>query len=60
MVGATNDGEIKAPILVDSSLPSIIGFVILLGAERGMMQILLQEFGLYAFCIAAGAFSRVL
>ena len=43
VVGVVNDGEIKTPGLVDPGLPAIIGFVVLLGPERGMMEVLCQE-----------------
>ena len=40
------DEEMKAPILVDASLPETQAFVVLFGAERRVPQIPLQELDL--------------
>jgi len=37
------DEEIKAPILVDARLPEAQALVVLLGAERGVVEILNQQ-----------------
>lgn len=41
--GVALDDVIESPILVDTSLPQILRFVVLLGVERGMPEILGEE-----------------
>ena len=50
-VGVVNDYEIKTPILVDPGLPAIVRFVVLLGVQRGMLEILNQEIYLLEKCL---------
>jgi hypothetical protein len=38
-IEVAHDLEIKTPSVVHASLPKIAGFVLLLGAERGVMQL---------------------
>ena len=39
--------KVEAPVLVDTSLPEVGRPVVLLGVQRGMVQILLKEFDLF-------------
>jgi hypothetical protein len=60
MVGIIEDREVKTPIFVDAGLPAVPGFVIFLGAEGRLMEVLCQELTCLknAFRTAAGAFSK--
>jgi hypothetical protein len=42
-VGVTHYGEVEPPVLVDAGLPAISGFIVLLGVQRGMPEILLKR-----------------
>jgi hypothetical protein len=42
-VGVVLDDEVETPILVDASLPPVFAFVVLLGAEGGVAEVLEQE-----------------
>jgi hypothetical protein len=39
-VGVAGDDEIEPPIVVCTGLPEVLGFVVLLGVERWMVEIL--------------------
>ena len=39
-VGVVHDLEVEAPIVVHASLPDVAGFVVFLGSEGGMVEIL--------------------
>jgi hypothetical protein len=47
-VGAVHDLEVEAPIVVHASLPDVAGFVVFLGSEGGMMEILGEKPELFA------------
>jgi hypothetical protein len=51
-VGVVNDYEIKTPILVDPGLPSILRFIVFLGAKRWVMEVLLKESDLFEESLA--------
>ena len=40
------NGEIKTPCLVDTSLPTVVGVVVLLGSQIRVMEVLNQKSGL--------------
>src|ERR1017187_7702680 len=46
-IRVVNDFEVEPPVLVDPGLPAVIGFIILLGPQRGMLEILNQEIYLF-------------
>jgi hypothetical protein len=37
------NSEVKPPAAVDTRLPSVFGLIVLLGAQAGMAQVLLQQ-----------------
>ena len=39
-IRVVNDFEVEPPVLVDPGLPAVIGFIILLGPQGGMLEIL--------------------
>jgi hypothetical protein len=39
-VGVAYDLEVQAPVVIHASLPDVAGFVVFLGSEGGMMEIL--------------------
>jgi hypothetical protein len=43
MIGVSVDAEIETPPAVDAGLPEIAGFVVLLGLERRMAEVLEKE-----------------
>ena len=43
VIGIAADEEVEAPIVVDAGLPEVLGLVVLLGAERRVTEVLLQE-----------------
>ena len=47
VVRVANDLEVEPPALVDPRLPAIIGFVVLLGVEGRVVQVLNQEIDLF-------------
>src|SRR3982751_5900912 len=49
-VGVAFDGEVEAPIAANPGLPEIAGFVVFLGAQRGVSQIVEKEFYLLGKC----------
>ena len=42
-VGVVFDDEIKAPVASDAGLPAVLAFIVLLRAERWVMQVLEQK-----------------
>jgi hypothetical protein len=42
-IGVAHDLKIKSPRIIHASLPQVAGFIVFLGVERRMMQILKQE-----------------
>jgi hypothetical protein len=47
VVSIPNNGEVEAPAFVDASLPAAVRFVVFLGVERRVMEILRQKFDLF-------------
>src|ERR1700730_13867219 len=45
------DDEVESPVLVDASLPEVLGFIILLGAQRRVLKILRKQPHLLQKCL---------
>lgn len=59
VVGVANDLEVEPPALVDPRLPAIANFVVFLGMEERVVEVLKQEINLFKECLANGsAFSK--
>src|SRR5271157_4198822 len=53
-LGVTGDEEIEAPVAVNAGLPDGRGVLVFLGAERGVAEVLHQQFHLFVECFLDG------
>jgi hypothetical protein len=47
VVSVANNHEVEAPTLVDTGLPEALAFVVLLGVQRRVMEVVHQEAQLF-------------